>query len=179
MTPLALLARAGDEPDGWAIRSDAHGGATWAQLAEATLRLAAALQARQLGDGRRALVIARNRPSTLLVHAAAALGETCSVPVNFHLTAGEIGYIAGESGARLAFVDSTTLDTTIEAIAGLDVDVVVLPDDGVGGADLDRFVGDRGPITLRPEQRVLPNLLFTSGTTGRPKAVQLPPKTIG
>jgi len=26
---------------------------------------------------------------------------------------------------------------------------------------------------------VVPNLLFTSGTTGRPKAVQLPPKTIG
>ena len=37
----------------------------------------------------------------------------------------------------------------------------------------------RPPIALRPEQRVLPNLLFTSGTTGRPKAVQLPPKTIG
>jgi long-chain acyl-CoA synthetase len=179
MTPLPLLARADDDPEGWAIRSDAHGGATWAQLAGATLRFAAALQASDLGDARRVLVIARNRPSTLLVHAAAALGEACSVPVNFHLTASEIAYIAGESRARLAFVDSTTRETTLEAVDGLDVDVVALPDDGVSGDELDAFVGDREPIALRPAQRVLPNLLFTSGTTGRPKAVQLPPKTIG
>ena len=37
-------------------------------------------------------------------------GEAASVPVNFHLTSGEISYIAAESGARLAFVDSTTLE---------------------------------------------------------------------
>jgi len=143
------------------------------------LRLAAALQACDLDTSRRVLVIARNRPSTLLVHAAAALGEACSVPVNFHLTAGEVAYIASESGARLAFVDSTTRAATLEGVGGLGVRVVALPDDGVSGADLDAFVGDRDPISLRPEQRVLPNLLFTSGTTGRPKAVQLPPKTIG
>ena len=101
------------------------------------------------------------------------------MPVNFHLTAGEVAYIASESGARLAFVDSTTRAATLEGVGGLGVRVVALPDDGVSGADLDEFVGDRDPISLRPEQRVLPNLLFTSGTTGRPKAVQLPPKTIG
>ena len=179
MTRLPLPARADAEPDGWAIRSDTHGGATWSELADATLRLAAALQVFDLGDARRLLVVARNRPATLLVHAAAALGEACSVPVNFHLTAGEIAYIAGESGARLAFVDSTTRDTTLEALAGADMTVVTLPDDGIAGGELDGFVGDRDPIVIRPEQRVLPNLLFTSGTTGRPKAVQLPPKTIG
>ena len=107
MMPLPLLTRAADEPDGWAVQSDAHGGATWSQFVDAALRLAAALQAQDLGDSRRVLVIARNRPATLLAHAAATLGEACSVPVNFHLTAGEIAYIAAESGARLAFVDST------------------------------------------------------------------------
>ena len=179
MTPLPLVARADDEPDAWAIRSDGHGGANWSELAAATLRLAAALQAFDLGDARRLLVMARNRPSTLLVHAAAALGEACSVPVNFHLTSGEIAYIAGESGARLAFVDSTTHDAVVAAVAGTDATVVILPDDGLARAELDEFVGERPPIVLRPDQRVLPSLLFTSGTTGRPKAVQLPPKTIG
>ena len=53
MTPLPLLARAGDQPDGWAVRSDAHGGATWSQFADATLRLAGALQACDLGAARR------------------------------------------------------------------------------------------------------------------------------
>ena len=179
MTVVPFLGRAGSEPDGWAIRSDAHGAVTWSEFADATLRLASALRACELGDARRVLVIARNRPSTLLGHAAAALGEVCSVPVNFHLTAGEIAYIAEESGARLAFVDSTTRDATIEAVDALGVRVVALPDDGVSSAELDAFVGDRDAIELRPGQRVLPNLLFTSGTTGRPKAVQLPPKTIG
>lgn len=179
MTPLPLLVCARDEPDGWAIRSDSHGAATWSQLAGAVLRLASALQACELGDARRVLVVARNRPSTLLAHAAATLGEACSVPVNFHLTAGEVAYIAGESGAQLAFVDSTTRDATIEGVDGLDVRVVELPEDGIHGTELDAFVGGCDPIQLRPDQRVLPNLLFTSGTTGRPKAVQLPPKTIG
>jgi long-chain acyl-CoA synthetase len=179
MTALPLLARAHDTPDNWAIRSDAHGGGSWRDLADATLRLAAALESFDLGDARRVLVIARNRPATLLVHAAAALGEASSVPVNFHLTTTEIAYIAGESGARLAFVDSATRAPTVEAAADADVTVVPLPDDGLTGAELAEFMGDRPPIVLRPDQRVLPNLLFTSGTTGRPKAVQLPPKTIG
>jgi long-chain acyl-CoA synthetase len=179
MTPLPLLARAADEPDAWAVRSDGHGGATWSELAGATLRLAAALQTFDLGDTRRLLVIARNRPSTLLVHAAAALGEACSVPVNYHLTSGEIAYIAGESHARLAFVDSTTRAAVVAALDGSGTTVVMLPDDGIAGTELDEFVGERPPIALRADQRVLPSLLFTSGTTGQPKAVQLPPKTIG
>ena len=109
------------------------------------------------------------------------MGEACSVPVNFHLTAGEIAYIAGESGARLAFVDSTTREAaTAEAVAGTRRHVRDgCPTTGSRAASSMRSSGDRQPIALRPDQRVLPNLLFTSGTTGRPKAVQLPPKTIG
>ncbi len=176
---VPLVARSLTQPDGWAIRSDGFGEATWQQFTDATLRLAAAIQATDLGDTRRVLVIARNRPATLLAHAAAMLGEASSVPVNFHLTAGELGYIADESGARLAFVDSTTEQATREAVAGTDVQVIVLPDVGIAGPELAAFVADRPPIALRGSQRVIPNLLFTSGTTGRPKAVQLPPKTIG
>jgi len=179
MTGLPLLERAVGDRGGWAIRSDSHGQSTWGDLAEATLRLAGAVDVHDLGRQRRVLVVARNRPSTLLAHAAAALGGAASVPVSFHLTPGEIGYIAGEAGARLAFVDSTTEAATREAVAGRDVALVRLPDDGIAGRELDAFVGDRPPIELRPGQAVLPNLLFTSGTTGRPKSVQLPPKTIG
>ena len=179
MIALPLVARAASDPDGWAIRSDTHGDATWSTMADATLRLAAAIHEFDLGAHRRLLVVARNRPSTVLVHAAAALGEASSVPVNFQLTSGEIEYLAGQAGARLAFVDSTTHAAVRDAVAGLDVLVIVLPDDGLEGPELAEIVGDRAPLELHPSQRVIPNLLFTSGTTGRPKAVQLPPTTIG
>jgi long-chain acyl-CoA synthetase len=175
---LGLLDRAAASPQAPAVQSDSCGDASWAEMATATLRLATAIHDSDLGATRRVLVIARNRPSTVLSHAAALLAEASSVPVSFHLTPAEIGYIAGESGARLAFVDSTTAEATIAAV-GETVTVVRLPDTGVSGPDLDRFVAGRDPIVLAPRQRVVPNLLFTSGTTGRPKAVQLPPKTIG
>jgi long-chain acyl-CoA synthetase len=176
---LGLLHRAATTPDASAIDSDGHGAATWAETADAVLRLAAAIRAFDLGPARRLLVVARNLPSTVVVHAAALLGEAASVPVNFHLTAGEIEYIAGETQARLAFVDATTETATREAVGGRAVTIVRLPDAEATGEDLDWFVADHAPIEPRAEQRVIPNMLFTSGTTGRPKAVQLPPKTIG
>ncbi len=179
MIAVPLLERAAAEPDGWALRGDGDDVSTWAQVAEAVTRLAAAIQSYDLGPGRRVLVVAHNHPATVVAHAAALLGEASSVPVNFHLTAGEIEYIVGESGARLAFVDAATEAATREAVAGRNVTVVRLPEAGIVGADLDAFVDGHDPIALHAAQRVIPNLLFTSGTTGRPKAVQLPPKTIG
>jgi len=166
-------------PEEFAILSNGAGGARWSDFCDRGLRLAAAIQATELDQRRRVLVIARNRPSTVLAHVAAILGEASAVPVNFHLTAGELEYIAEESGARLAFVDSTTAAATAKATTGLQMTIVALPDIGIDGDDLDAFIGGRAPLDLRPDQRVFPNLLFTSGTTGRPKAVQLPPKTIG
>jgi long-chain acyl-CoA synthetase len=114
----------------------------------------------------------------VVAHAGALLGEAAAVPVNFHLTAGEIEYQVGESGARLLFVDSATRAAALEATAGRDVTVVDLPDTGIQGG-LAAFIDGTPWVTLRDDQPVRPNLLFTSGTTGRPKAVQLPPKTIG
>lgn len=172
--PLNLLVPNGPAADGWAIR-DTEGSATsWDDCSASVLSLAAKVHATDLGPKQRVLIMARNRPATLVAHAATILAEACSVPVNFHLTPGEFAYIAAESGARFAFVDSYTEATVRTAIQeeNLPLELFVLPDKGVVPPDLE-------PIRLSPTQRVLPSLLFTSGTTGNPKAVQLPPKTIG
>ena len=176
---LGLLARAESDPDGAALASDGHGGATWTALADLTLRLAARIQSFPLAPSRRVMVVARNRPSTVLAHAAALLGEASSVPVNFHLTSGELAYIGSESDARLVFVDASTSAAVREAMPSSAVTIIELPDNGIASEALSDFLGDIAPIELSDDQRVIPNLLFTSGTTGRPKAVQLPPKTIG
>jgi long-chain acyl-CoA synthetase len=176
---VPFLDRAATAPEEPAIQSDGLGGATWAELSEAVLGLAAAIRDADLGPRRRAVVIAHNRPSTLVAHVAAALGEASTVPVNYRLTSSEIAYILGESGARLVFVDAETEAAVLAAVDDPDIEVVRLPDRGLVGESLDAFLDGRPPIELRPDQRVLASLLFTSGTTGHPKGVQLPPTTIG
>lgn len=171
---LGLLNRQTNDAAGCALR-DADGAAIlWDECTLSILSLASKILHLDLGVSRRVLIIARNRPSTIIAHAATVLAQACSVPVSFHLTAGEIAYIAQQSGARFAFVDSSTEHTVRAAIieAGLDLEIFTLPDQGAVTAELP-------PIQLSMSQPVLPSLLFTSGTTGRPKAVQLPPKTIG
>lgn len=181
---LPLVQTASDRPDGAAIVYDESGSdgpatttITWAEAARAVNDLASAIRGTDLGATRRVLVVARNRPATVIAHAACLAGEASSVPVNFHLTAPEIRYIAEQSKARLAFADATTIDAVREAVAELpyDVEVIALPDTEVQIAAPAAAV----PRPIEAGQRVIPNLLFTSGTTGRPKAVQLPPKTIG
>lgn len=176
---LGINERASTTPDATAIASDGLGEVSWGQAARVVLSLAEVIRTFDLGEDRRVMVVARNRPSTVMAHAAALLGEASAVPVNFHLTAGEIAYQAQESRAQLMFVDSATEAAARHAVEGTDVTVVRLPDAGAIGPELQQFIGATEPIVLRGDQRVIPNLLFTSGTTGRPKAVQLPPATIG
>lgn len=176
---LPLAARASGEPDAPAI-STPSGAASWAEACEAVLRVADRVAGADLGDGRRVAVFARNRPSTVVAHAGALLGSAAAVPVNFHLTAGEVAYQLDESGARLLFADSTTAAVAEAAVAGRPaVTVVHLPDDGVSGPELEGWLGTATARVPDADATVRPGLLFTSGTTGRPKATELPPRTFG
>ncbi len=175
---LPLAERAAATPDEPAMRA---GGVavTWSEAADRVLRLAAALRSMPLGDARRVMVMARNRASTAVAHAAALLGEAASVPVNSRLTPAEVAYQIDESAAGLIVADEATAAVVAEAAAGRPIRVVVLPSEGVRGESLDGLIGDHPATVPGPDQRVIPSLLFTSGTTGKPKAVQLPPTTIG
>ena len=91
---LTIVERATSAPDGIALVADAGATFTWRETADVVLRLAEAIRCFDLGPTRRVLVVARNRPATVVAHAAALLGEASAVPVNFHLTEGEIRYQA-------------------------------------------------------------------------------------
>src|SRR5262249_3479653 len=86
-------------------------------------------------------------------------------------------YILGDSGARVLFVGPDTAATGLEATAAAGVPLVIgwrCPsspgltawDDWLRGADAGAG---------RPEITPRPDLTYTSGTTGRPKGVELPP----
>jgi long-chain acyl-CoA synthetase len=175
---LPLLEHAAATPDRLALTDGSDFRLTWHQTADVVLRLAEAIATAPLAPSGRVMVMARNHPWTILVHAAILLSETCAVPVNFHLTAPELAYQQQEADARLIFVDAHTEATAIAALGDRDVRIVRLPAQSPSDS-YDGLLKGVSQAVLRPTQRVLPSLLFTSGTTGRPKAVQLPPATIG
>ena len=87
------------------------------------------------------------------------------VPVNFRLSRPEIEYIVGHSGADVVYADPALKDT----LAALDVRHKFLL-----GEDDDLYLRDTEPRPWdEPDEGATATINYTSGTTARPKGVQL------
>lgn len=165
-----------ERPDEVALRDDlvALG---WADVDDALNLVANGLAALDLGPQRRVAVFAENAAETVLAHLGGLLAGASTVPVNFHLRDDEVAYILGDSQARVVFVGPETLDVGRRAAREAGVAMVVgwrcPPTDGVvpWEAWLATAPAGEPPVDVAPR----PNLMYTSGTTGRPKGVDLPP----
>ena len=173
MTTFAK-ALAAERPDEIAIR-DASRAFTWAALDDALNRIANGLNALDLGPSRRIAVFAENDVETALANLGGLIAGASVVPVNFHLTAPEAAYILEDSGARVLFVGPETAERGIDAAAASSVHTVIgwVGDHGV--TFWNEWLAAQSPAEPPGDLRPLPNLLYTSGTTGRPKGTELPP----
>ena len=112
-------------------------------------------------------VLMKNSAAFLeLVFATSHIGAVF-LPINYRLSADEVGYIVGNSGAKLLIADAELAD-----IAAGGAPVVLL--DEAAQATATRLAPDIAPAPMHVRQpRDLMRLMYTSGTTDRPKGVML------
>jgi fatty-acyl-CoA synthase len=125
------------------------------------------LVSRGIGAGDVVAVLMKNSTAFLeLAFAASHIGAVF-LPINYRLSADEVGYIIGNSGARILIADEE-----FAAVAACGAPVVLL--DEATQSNATRLAPDATPAPMYPRASSdLMRLMYTSGTTDRPKGVML------
>ncbi len=159
---------------------------SYAELAERTDRLANALKGRGVGKGDRVAYLGENHPSFVETFFACGMLGAIFVPLNTRLAAPELQFQLQDSGAR-TLISAASLEV-VAAASCLDTEVthrlVVAPDDvaddsalklpsGVEhyGEVLDAATAATLDVAVTLEDGAM--ILYTSGTTGKPKGALL------
>ena len=177
---LVVVDRARKRPDEVALQ-DGQIALTWPDLNAALNRVANGLRAMPLGTSRRVAVFAENSVETVLAHLGGLLAGASTVPINFHLNADEVAYILRDSGASVLFVGPENLERGVDAARQAGVDLVIgwrceaRPQAHSLAASWESWLGQAADAEPPTDVRPLPNLMYTSGTTGFPKGVDLAP----
>jgi acyl-CoA synthetase (AMP-forming)/AMP-acid ligase II len=163
----ATLARhAASRGDALALSLDGRS-LTFAALERRTAAAQALLAARGIGARDRIAWCGINDPDFFPAMLAAMRTGAVLVPINWRQKQREIAYVLEDSAARLVIVDAAFRTTVAEAAAaGVEL---------IETADFSRLL-DESPASEAPiggDRDAPALLLYTSGTTGSPKGVQL------
>ncbi|HBH01505.1 MAG TPA: long-chain fatty acid--CoA ligase [Candidatus Rokubacteria bacterium] len=134
-------------------------------------RLANALRRLGIGPGDRVVVMLPNCPEVLQAYAAILKLGAVIVPVIFLLNPEEVRHILADSGARLALT-SPELLAKLEGFTGT---TVLVGGEAPGTRGYDELIAREADAfaAVDREDRDVAVILYTSGTTGRPKGVAL------
>ncbi|MDR5892991.1 fatty acyl-CoA synthetase [Halomonas mongoliensis] len=149
----------------------------YGELNLAVNRVANALLAAGLAPGDRLAVYGKNSDAYVIAWLAATRAGLVHVPVNYALTAEELGYILEQSGAAGLLSDLSLAENVAAATEGMSLSLTgTLHTGGDSGFDVLAMAAGAGSAA-EPEVAVegasLAQLLYTSGTTAAPKAAMM------
>ncbi|QNN54256.1 AMP-binding protein [Nocardioides mesophilus] len=151
-----------DEPD---QPAPSLGRLTYRELAANARAQAARLDRLGVPRGGRVAVISQNSGRLLTSFFGVSGWGRILVPVNFRLSLAEIEYIVGHSGADVVYADPELKDK---------LDALDVRHKFVLGEDDDLFLHGTEPEEWTdPDEGATATINYTSGTTARPKGVQL------
>ncbi|MBM3718378.1 MAG: AMP-binding protein [Actinobacteria bacterium] len=152
-----------DEPD---QPAPSWGSITYADMADRAHAQAAGLDSLGIPQGARVAVVSQNSARLLTSFYGVSASGRVLVPINFRLVAEEVAYIVEHSGAEVLMVDPE-LDEPLAAVTARHRFVIGAESDEV----LYRFGAEPRPWV--PDEDATATINYTSGTTARPKGVQL------
>jgi acyl-CoA synthetase (AMP-forming)/AMP-acid ligase II len=157
-----------------ATRSPSHpmtvfegGTTTYAEMHERATALAAGFAAQGVGKGDVVGLLAYNAPEFLEVLFAANRLGAIAMPINWRLAAPEVRFILEHSQAKVLVSDDDCTAVAADASGGLPTTHVA------GWSQLAALRTDGPPPATTVDEHDGHRLMYTSGTTGRPKGVLL------
>ncbi len=157
-----------------AITFDGHT-TSYGELLDRIDRLAAELAAGGVGRGDRVGYLGLNDPMFLITLFAAARIGAVFVPLNYRLTAAELGYILADAGVHTLLADARYAAVAGPVLTGPGVRRALALSAVPGWEPLPDLLANRGRLAapVHPRSDEVAVIMYTSGTTGRPKGAML------
>ncbi|MFN2539596.1 MAG: AMP-binding protein [Mycobacteriales bacterium] len=146
------------------------GSLTYGDFAVRTRALAAGLDALGVGQGERVAMVSHNSARMLEAFYGVCSSGRVFVPINFRLSAAEVAYIVEHSGASVLLVDPEVS----EALA----DVTAKHRFVLGRESDALYRHGVEPVAWEADEDATATINYTSGTTARPKGVQITHRNI-
>ena len=156
---------------------------SYRDLDERAVRCAMAWQGLGLERGDRVAILAGNRREYVEAFFAAPKTGHVLVTLGTRLTAHELAHVIRDAGASAVLFDGSLADTVralrplVEVPYWIALDEPLEPDDS-SWAELMATADPSGFVPVRCEPEDVYCLLYTSGTTGRPKGVMIPHRMV-
>src|SRR4051812_42343487 len=144
---------------------------TYRDMARRGRAMQAALDELGIGEGERVAIVSHNAGRLLELLLGVPSSGRVLVPVNFRLSPDEVSYIVGHSGARVLMVDPE-LETSLKGVEA---------EHRFGtGEEYEQLLdfGTEPTPWAEPDEDAAATINYTSGTTARPKGVQMTHRNI-